>query len=154
MKTQFRIMLVSVSAFFLLSQSALCAESRQATIGEIEGTVLVKTAANDWVEAKEGTVLDEKDEVRTTAGSTAVILLDDNKVGKVEMKEKSYFRLNTLKQDPATGKRTTLIDLAEGKLRVHAQKLKEGSKFEVRTPTAIAGVRGTVFDVGVDEKKA
>ncbi|MFA6600770.1 MAG: FecR family protein [Candidatus Omnitrophota bacterium] len=139
-------------AFFAI-HPAYGAESRKATVQEVRGEVLARTGGSDWQAAQAGLVLEEQDEVRTGADSEAVILLDDDKVGKVELREKSYFRVNTLKEDTASGRRVTLLDLAEGKLRVYAKKRKDGSKFEVRTPTAIAGVRGTVFDVSVDEKK-
>jgi hypothetical protein len=51
-----------------------------------------------------------------------------------------------------TGDKTTLLDLAIGKVLVQTQKLQGDSKFEVRTPTALTGVRGTIFEVTVKEK--
>jgi len=146
--------LIILAGFLIVSGSpADAGEVRTATIDDMKGEVLVRLAGTDWQAAKEDMVLHEKDEIRTLAGAKATLLLDEGKTGKLELREKSFFRLNTLKKDDQTDKKTTLLDLAEGKLRVYAKKLKDGEKFEVRTPTAIAGVRGTVFDVSVDEKK-
>jgi len=145
--------LALLAALLLLIPSAAAGtEPRHATVEETSGDVLAKIAGGEWQPAEKGMVLREKDELRTMEGATAQVLLDDGKVGQVEVREKSYFRLNTLRENDQSGDKTTLLDLAQGKLRVHAQKLKGKSKFEVRTPTAIAGVRGTVFDVSVDEK--
>jgi hypothetical protein len=38
-------------------------------------------------------------------------------------------------------------------LITHVEKLKGNSKFEVKSPTVITGVRGTVFEVVVKEKQ-
>ena len=69
-------------------------------------------------------------------------------------KRGSLFRINTAETDPKTGNKMTLLDLAVGKVLVHAAKLKGGSRFEVRTPTAISGVRGTVFEVEVKPRSS
>jgi hypothetical protein len=78
--------------------------------------------------------------------------LDDGKVGQVEVKEGSLFRINKAETDPVMGDKTTILDLAIGKVMVHVEKLKGNSRFEVRTPTALTGVRGTTFEVTVKEK--
>ena len=57
-----------------------------------------------------------------------------------------------METESKTGDKTTLLDLALGKVLVHVEKLQGKSKFEVRTPTALTGVRGTTFTVEVREK--
>ena len=99
-------------------------------------------------------LLHEKDEIKTFDKSSVLILLDQGgETGKLELKEKSHLRLNTLKLDAQSGEKVTLLDLAIGKVLVYAEKLRGDSKFEVKTPTATTGVRGTVFEVSVEEKK-
>ncbi|MBU1076988.1 MAG: FecR domain-containing protein [Spirochaetes bacterium] len=44
------------------------------------------------------------------------------------------------------------IKVTAGKIVLGLQKLKRGSSFEVETPTAVAGVRGTSFMVSVNQK--
>ncbi|MBN1688101.1 MAG: FecR domain-containing protein, partial [Candidatus Omnitrophica bacterium] len=70
---------------------------------------------------------------------------------KIELKPKSRLKMTTLEMDAITGEKITLLDLAIGKVLVHASKLQGESKFEVRTPTSTTGVRGTVFEVSVEE---
>lgn len=127
-------------------------EARQTTVREVHGEVLTRSPGGEWQPAEKGMILNEKDEIRTGEGATAQVALDDGKVGQVDIREKSYFRIHTLKQSRESGDRTTLLDLAIGKVLVHAKKLKGNSKFEVRTPTATTGVRGTVFEVAVEPK--
>lgn len=59
-----------------------------------------------------------------------------------------------MEEDPLTKDKTTLIDLALGKLLVKVEALKGSSKFEVRTPTAQTGVRGTEFEIAVEDDEA
>ena len=142
---------VIVSLF--ICQFAAAETSRQAEIAKAEGEVNVKLAGEDWKPAEPGMILGEQDELRTSEDSSAELLLDNGDVGKVEVREKSYFKVHTMNMDPETGDKTTLLDLAMGKVLIHAGKLQGESKFEVRTPTATTGVRGTVFEVSVEEKK-
>lgn len=128
-------------------------EAKQATITKIEGEVLMRLAGGPWQPAEKGTILREKDELKTGADAHAEVVLDNGKVGRVDMDAKSYLRVHTLKQEKESGDRTTLLDLAIGKVLIHAEKLKGNSKFEVRTPTATTGVRGTVFEVAVEPKE-
>ncbi|MBI4711294.1 MAG: FecR domain-containing protein, partial [Candidatus Omnitrophica bacterium] len=72
--------------------------------------------------------------------------------GHIEIKGGSLFRIQKAETDPVTGDKTTLLDLALGKIVVDVEKLKGNSKFEVRTPTALSGVRGTTFEVTVKER--
>ena len=56
-----------------------------------------------------------------------------------------------LKKDEEGRVQTTLLDLAIGKILISAEKLDTpDSKFEVKTPTSVVGVRGTAFSVEVE----
>jgi hypothetical protein len=126
---------------------------RQATVTSIRGEVSVKLAGGDWQPAVNGMVLHELDELKTAKKAYAKLLLDERgSTGQVEVKEHSHLRLNTLQWGAAEGEKVTLLDLAIGKVLIHAEKLKGKSKFEVRTPTSTTGVRGTIFEVAVEEK--
>jgi hypothetical protein len=129
-------------------------ESRYALLSELKGQVTVRQNEAEWKPALQGMTLQEKDEIRTGPGGYAEILMDGGDVARLELRENSYFKLHTMGYDAATGDKATLLDLAIGKVLVHAEKLKSDSKFEVRTPTSTTGVRGTVFEVQVEEKVA
>ncbi|HQB12266.1 MAG TPA: FecR domain-containing protein, partial [Candidatus Omnitrophota bacterium] len=51
----------------------------------------------------------------------------------------------------ATGETSTLLNLAVGKLLAKVEPLTGNSSFSVRTPSAISGVRGTSFEVEIEE---
>ena len=114
--------------------------------------VFVKSRGGDWKSATDGMVILPGDEVKTAERNSVEVLMDGGKIGHVEIKEGSLFRIQKAETDTVTGDRTTILDLALGKILVKVEALKGNSKFEVRTPTALTGVRGTLFEVSVKEK--
>jgi len=115
--------------------------------------VFIRSPGGQWQPATTGTVLLPGDEVRTITGSSVKMLLEGGAVGQVEVSERSFLRIGKAETNTVTGDKTTLLELAVGKVLVHAEKLKGESSFEVRTPTALTGVRGTTFTVEVKEKE-
>ena len=147
-----RFLSLGVAVAFGLSGSLAFAQgARHGQLSHVQGEVSVLFQEGDWQKGEVGMVLSEGDEIRTEEGATAQILLDQGETGRLELREKSLFRIHTMTQDLRTGEKTTLLDLAIGKVLVHAGKLKGDSKFEIRTPTSTTGVRGTVFEVSVEE---
>lgn len=139
---------IGLVAFLFLFLGALQAqEIRQATLSNIQGEVLVRQGTGDWKPATDGMKLSIQDEVKTAQGSTAQVVLDN---GEVTIKERSLFKIDAMDVDPQSGDKTTYLDLALGRIMVHAQKLEGNSKFEVRTPTSTTGVRGTMFEVSAE----
>jgi hypothetical protein len=115
--------------------------------------VFVRSPGGDWKAAKDDMVILPGDEVKTAVNDSSVeVMLDAGKVGHVEIKEGSLFRIAKAETDPVTGDMNTLLDLAIGKILVKVESLKGNSKFEVKSPTALTGVRGTIFEVTVKEK--
>ena len=133
-----------------LGSAAYASEPRQATLFNVRGDVFVRQGNQDWQPAKVGTVLHKSDEIKTSNGAYAEVLLDNGKVGSIQIHQKSQFKLETLDLNEATGEKHTLLDLAIGRVLVHAEKLQGNSTFEVRTPTSTTGVRGTMFEVSVE----
>lgn len=154
MQKNAHIQTVILAVFLMVfAVSAASADDvRGAKILDLRGKVEVRTGGGSWQPATKDMQLYEKDEVRT--GDDGFVSLELDKTGETgtfELPAKSHLRLSTLKRDKATGDKTTYLDLALGKVLVHAEKLEGASKFEVKTPNASAGVRGTVFEVSVDE---
>lgn len=145
------LFLLSLSVFY---SPVLAEEIRQATISQLQGDVEVRMAGSDWKPAEVGMTLHEKDEIRTAGGAYAEIMLDDaGKTGKFDLEENSHLTLSQMVLDSGTGEKTTLLDLAIGRVLIQAAKLQGNSKFEVKTPTSTAGVRGTVFEVVVEKEE-
>jgi len=136
--------LVCVSWFAFAS-----AEKYNGKVLDFQGSVDVKIGKADWTAAKKGDALSEGDMVRTKENSWATVELEN--AGTVEVKQNSQLKLAELSADKTAGTQKTLLDLALGEVLIKAQKLNsEKSKFEVKTPTSIVGVRGTTFSVAVE----
>ncbi|MBI3566472.1 MAG: FecR domain-containing protein, partial [Elusimicrobia bacterium] len=86
------------------------------------------------------------DRVRTGAGAVAQVVLDGDR-GAVLVREDSSF---TLEGDPEN----TMLDFRVGEFLVGLRKsLTQGQTFKVRTPAAVAAVRGTLFWGKSDDAK-
>ena len=146
MNSKLQLGLVTFLLFFV-SATASADQVRQATLTNFAGDVMVRQDGGEWKPATNGIVMKINDEIKTSSGASAEVLLDN---GEVQIREKTHFKIDTMDLNPATGEKTTYLNLALGRILIHAQKLQGDSKFEVRTPTSTTGVRGTVFEVSVD----
>lgn len=128
-----------------------------AKIIEIKGEALVKSSKEkNWLSAKTGMILKEGDVIKTGTNSAVVIQLlkENQETAIVDIKNNSQLLIAEISKTDEKKREHTLLDLAIGKILVKAQKLHgEKSKFEVKTPTSIAGVRGTTFTVEVSGLK-
>jgi len=69
----------------------------------------------------------------------------------VRLKEKATLKLS-LMAETKKGGHIHRLDLSKGKILNMVSKIKEDGDYTVTAPTAIAGVRGTVFEVIADEE--
>jgi len=154
MKIFANVFTIVVLAMFL-SVTAYCDNAeRTATIVENEGANQVSSDGTNWIPAEVGMVLHQGDVIRTADNSFLVMNLEGEESATVELKEKGELRLSELLQDKTAGTQKTLLDLALGEILITSKKLRaEESKFEVKTPTSIVGVRGTTFSVAVEEEQ-
>jgi hypothetical protein len=96
--------------------------------------------------------LTEGDKIMTASGSQVELeMRGSNRIGNVIVRPETEFTLQTLHHDPDTKVETTLLDVEVGNILVKAEKLMGESKFEVKTPTSIVGIRGTTFEVQVSK---
>src|SRR3954462_4093846 len=100
-----------------------------------------KTAAT--TDAKKGDELVWNDLVKTEKGGRARITLTDQSILSLG----SQAELRIVKHDPRA--QQTTLQMAYGRVRAQVASItRDGGSFELRTPTAVAGVIGT--DFGVD----
>lgn len=125
---------------------------RTAKISDVKGAVEVKTATGEIVPAKVGMVLNEGDMVQTKTNSSAILNVDGTaETASVEVKANAKLKLSEMLENKKEGVQMTLLDLSMGEILIKAKKLhSEKSKFEVKTPTSIVGVKGTTFSVSVE----
>jgi len=143
------IVLVVMVATFAFAE----VETRSVKVVGIEGKAYVMIAGEgEWIPAETGMMLNEGDLVKTEKESWMLLNVDGMaQVATVEVKENSQLLLSQLLADKQAGTESTLLDLAVGEILIKAQEVRgEDSKFEVKTPTSIVGVRGTSFAVKVE----
>jgi hypothetical protein len=99
-------------------------------------------------EAEIGDIILQNDIITTGLQSSC-----DIKIGGsiIRVKEKSNVKMSELYRKDDIEK--TTVDLDVGKLLCKAKKLSKSENFLVKTPTAVAGVRGTKFTVEADAQK-
>jgi len=156
MKKLSRVLLLAVFCLSLFVVPSWAAESpAKAVITEMSGDAKVKMGDADWNAAEIGMVLPTGSSVKTGSGAMAVLSLEGGEeAAYVEVKENSELKIAELFNQISEGSKKTLLDLAIGEILITSKKLQtEKSKFEVKTPTSIVGVRGTTFSVSVETEK-
>lgn len=122
---------------FLLAGAPLRAAETAARLVHAAGAVTLEGKAGSRA-AKSGAVLAEGDAVVTAAGAVAVVELPDG--SRLKLRESSRLAV-TLPGPKSAG---TEAFLSFGSVFAKVSK-RLGQKFSVRTPSAVAAVRGTEF---------
>ena len=131
-----------VAVVCLIAASAHVARAESvAKITTFEGVVqIMKKGATDWRNAKPGLPLEVGDQVYTQEESFAEIRYSIGTV--LRMDEKTKITID------ASSEKTIKTKSAIGSVWVNMRKLiSTGKEFQVSTPTAVAAIRGTVFDM-------
>ena len=120
------------------------ASARAGTFKQVQGTV---SLAGQSGRPAPGDALREGDRLQTGRQSTVTVVLQDGTllaVGPNSEMDLSQFQFNTTTQDGSA-----LVNLLRGSVRVITGLMTktQPERFQVRTPTAVVGVRGTDFIV-------
>ena len=142
----------------LLAMMALVCVAQAQVVGKVEkiegAPEVLRSGTSQWVPIEATEPLSVGDQLRTREGSKIAIRLNDDSV--LTLAEKTVMTIDEQTLKPS-GQNTSVFSLLLGKLRaVVANRYKmPGSRFEVHTPTAVAGVRGTEFvaETTADESK-
>lgn len=128
--------------------------STEAVVTMIEGTAHVFTEKGAaGLQLKKGNKLKRGQEIRVGANSRMEILFPDGTV--MRLAEKSRLVMDELHYEGKTENKNVKVNLAVGKLWANVKKLvTPDSTVEVRTSNAVAGVRGTVYRVNVEEDRS
>lgn len=113
-----------------------------------KGSVKVQSAKAGNVDAKVGLKVYEGDTITTGADSRAKVVMSDRNV--INLNPDSKLQIAKYENDAASGKKNVELNLLQGKVRNNVEQTYDGdkSKFLIKTPTAVAGVRGTQFLAG------
>jgi len=113
---------------------------REAKVILVKGDVNIqKSGKTEWLKAKEGMILVDGDTAKTGKNSAVEIAFDKDKKNLVRLEENSTAILR--------GKMLKRVELPQGKIRFVVKSLKRDSSFEIKTPTVVAGARGSGGDV-------
>jgi len=140
---------------FTFSMAYAAEADKNVTIADMKGKVeVLSQGSSAWMPAATWMKLGSGDTVRTQdasyadlnfngMGQSALVRVDANSSMKID----SYIAATNMTE------RKIALDLAMGDILVKANKLKDESQFQVRTPTSVVGVRGTGFKVHVTSEK-
>ena len=137
---------IGLILIFLLAQSGLLlAESDYvAKIIYLKGKAYYKGSANgNFKVAKLGDKLRGNYFFKTTDKAKAQLMT--SKGTKIVVDKKTMIYINDV--IPSKKKSKKAFGVCFGKIKLAVKKLKKGEQFEIMTPTAVAGVRGTKFSV-------
>jgi hypothetical protein len=146
--------LLSILFLFILVASTLvgCAPTSTLTILSItEGNVFVmKAGTASWIEAQAGMSLEAGDSIKTDESSSAEITFFDGST--IELQAGTEIKIASLDISTDTGSTTITLEQAIGNTISRVTKIVDpASRYEVETPTGVAGVRGSVMQVYVIE---
>ncbi len=115
----------------------LCAQpAHVAELIYMKGAVKIKAVnAADWVNAQVGMALKQGDVIKTEDGAGAELAFGEGLKNVINVFPNSQLIISSF--EPG------LVKLESGRIFSLIKKLDKGSTFEVRTPTAVAGARGT-----------
>ncbi len=115
------------------------------TVEKTEGAPeVLRSGTSKWIPIRSAESVSRGDQLRTREGTKMSIRLSDDSL--LTLAEKTVITIDDQTLKPS-GQNTSIFSLVLGKVRaIVSDRYKEpGSRFEVRTPTAVAGVRGTEF---------
>ncbi|MDW7675620.1 MAG: FecR family protein, partial [Bacillota bacterium] len=145
------IRIIAISIFlFLLGNSAFAAEIPvRAIITKLEGSVMIQAQGKAIaVPAILGTELKVGDRIITGTNGTLEIRFSDDSISRVS--PNARVEVERLHIDTSDNSSITVLKSTMGKIWNKVQELtNKNSRFEVNTPAAVAGVRGTAFLVDV-----
>ena len=144
-------------SMFLLVALVLCAgrawaQSEAGTVAAVVGTLQIQRAAT-WQNGTVGAPIFVGDRLRTGTSDAAKIVFRDDSV--LDVAPNSELTVDKQVFDDDARHFATLLRMVKGKVRAWVSEYyrQPHARYEVETPTGIAGVRGTEFIVVYDPNR-
>jgi hypothetical protein len=121
------------------------------TVAAVDGSA--KIGRGDlWLTVTPGAAVHRGDEIRTGRPGRLQIVFQDDTV--LTVSDDSRVVVNEQVFDPDRGKARSLLGLLQGKVSALVSEYyqRPGAAYEIKTATAVAGVRGTEFVVSYDPR--
>lgn len=128
---------------FLLAHFSQAEQQMYGLFMIVKGDVTFQNPNSPVERAKVGAKVFEGASIKSTKNSRAKIVMADRNVFNLAPES----RITIQKYDTTPGKKNVSLNLYEGKVRVNVEQKYDGAKekFLLKTPTVVAGVRGTQF---------
>ncbi len=119
-------------------------------ITNVKGTVEVSIKEGVWIPAKDGMEISMGDKIKTNAESSCALKWMDGNLVKVY--PLSFLKVEDARKDGNV--ENSSLSLEKGKMYAKVKKLTSSkSTYIIKTPSAVAGVRGTEFMTSFTENK-
>ena len=142
------LLVVGVGVYLSLRPTSNATADNAATVGVLSTAVDAQKGSADFVPALDGDILSNGDFVRSSKDGRAVLTFFDGSTLSVDSGALvKVLALNRL----ASGGIELLVEQTLGRSWAAVVKLKPDSKFEIKTPSSIAAVRGTAFETIVTQ---
>ncbi|HEY6012279.1 MAG TPA: FecR family protein [Nitrospirota bacterium] len=148
-------LVMMVMAFLYASSVCVAAsESNDAVVTALQGSAKVYSAGVAAGRSlKKGDRIGQEQELKVAGKSRIELRFPDGTV--MRLSEGTHLRMSELSFNRKTDDKNVKVDLPIGKLWANVRKLSTPkSAVEVKTSNAVAGVRGTVYRVNVEEDKS
>ena len=140
------LLLVGAGVYLSLRPTSSATADNAATVGVQSTAVDAQKGSNDFATALDGDIVSNGDFVRSSKDGRAVLTFFDGSTLSVD--SGALVKVLTLNRLP-TGGIELLVEQTLGRSWAAVSKLKPESKFEIKTPSSIAAVRGTAFETNV-----
>jgi hypothetical protein len=143
---------MAAAAIFALGFTTVTAAPSQgkATVVNVKGEAQYSTGGA-WQPLKSGMTLMSGSVIQTAEGAEVDLDMGPSGVLKVEPSSTVSIDKLTVEKTSADTITETQLDVRKGKIAGKTKgSLSSASRYEIKTPTGVAGIRGTVFSVGAD----
>lgn len=132
---------------------ANAADSVHGVLRVVKGDVQIKSAKDGKsIRARLGEKVFPQDTVITGKDARVKIVMTDN--NEINISPDSQMVIQNYVYNPEKGQKDVLLNVIYGKVRSKVEQTYDGktTKFQVKTPSAVAGVRGTDFMTSFNNK--
>lgn len=136
------IVIVCIVGVLWIVLSSETATAKAELIIDSGTDVQIKHSGDSWMSAESGMELYESDSVKTGEDSTASIILFKSSI--IRLANNTEITLKEIIKEAET---SVKIEQEAGRTWNTVQKMSGIDNYEVETPTTVASVRGTTFDV-------
>jgi len=142
---------MTAAAIFALGFTTVTAAPAQgkATVVSVKGDAQYSTGGA-WQALKAGMTLMSGSVIQTADGAEVNLDMGPSGVIKVEPSSTVAIDKLTVEKTAADTITETQLDVRKGKIAGKVNKQSAASRYEIKTPTGVAGIRGTTFSVASD----